>query len=97
MLMVVVLFVCLFCCFTSQVNSYGHGGTVSSPNHTFSLDLQSDSHMLPDTLPAALRGPVLLYCELSSFYECHTCPCKSVLSGHTYIPVDKGSSRQMVA
>ena len=23
------LFVCLFCCFTSQVNSYGHGGTVS--------------------------------------------------------------------
>ena len=31
-----VLFVCLFCCFTSQVNSYGHGATVSSPNHTFS-------------------------------------------------------------
>ena len=30
-------FVCLFCCFTSQVNSYGHCGTVSSPNHTFSL------------------------------------------------------------
>ena len=30
------LFVCLFCCFTSQVNSYGHGVTVSSPNHTFS-------------------------------------------------------------
>ena len=29
------LFVCLFCCFTSQVNSYGHCGTVSSPNHTF--------------------------------------------------------------
>ena len=29
-----VLF-CLFCCFTSQVNSYGHGGTASSPNHTF--------------------------------------------------------------
>ena len=24
------------CCFTSQVNSYGHCGTVSSPNHTFS-------------------------------------------------------------
>ena len=23
------IFVCLFCCFTSQVNSYGHGGTVS--------------------------------------------------------------------
>ena len=30
------LFVCLFCCLTSQVNSYGHGGTVSSPSHTFS-------------------------------------------------------------
>ena len=30
------LFVYLFCCFTSQVNSYGHCGTVSSPNHTFS-------------------------------------------------------------
>ena len=30
------LFVCLFCCFTSQVNSYGHCGTVSSPSHTFS-------------------------------------------------------------
>ena len=24
-----------FCCFTSQVNSYGHCGTVSSPNHFF--------------------------------------------------------------
>ena len=32
-----VLFVCLFCCFTSQVNSYGHGRTVSSPSHTFFL------------------------------------------------------------
>ena len=29
-------YLCLFCCFTSQVNSYGHGGTVSSPNYTFS-------------------------------------------------------------
>ena len=29
------LFVC-FCCFTSHVNSYGHCGTVSSLNHTFS-------------------------------------------------------------
>ena len=29
-------FVCLFRCFTSQVNSYGHCGTVSSSNHTFS-------------------------------------------------------------
>ena len=28
-------FVC-FCCFTSHVNSYGHWGTVSSLNHTFS-------------------------------------------------------------
>ena len=28
---------CLFCCFTSQVNSYGHGGTVISPNYTFFL------------------------------------------------------------
>ena len=27
---------CLFCSFTSQVNSFGHGKTVSSPNHTFS-------------------------------------------------------------
>ena len=26
---------CLFCCFTSQVDSYGHGGTVSSPKHAF--------------------------------------------------------------
>ena len=30
------MFVGFFCCFTPQVNSYGHGGTVSSPNHTFS-------------------------------------------------------------
>ena len=30
------LFVCLFCCFTSQVNSYGHGGTDSSQVYTFS-------------------------------------------------------------
>ena len=29
--------VCLFCCFTSQVNSYGHCRTVSSPNHTYFL------------------------------------------------------------
>ena len=31
-------FFCLFvfCCFTSHVNSYGHCGTVSSLNHTFS-------------------------------------------------------------
>ena len=28
--------VCLFCCFTSQDNSYSHGGMVSSSNHTFS-------------------------------------------------------------
>ena len=26
---------CLFCYFTSQVNSYGYGGMVSSPNYTF--------------------------------------------------------------
>ena len=32
-----VLLVGWFCCFTSQVNSYGHCGTVSSPNHTFFL------------------------------------------------------------
>ena len=31
------LFACLFCCFTSQVNSYGHGRMFSSPNHTFFL------------------------------------------------------------
>ena len=31
-----IMFFCLFCCFTSQVTSYGHCGTVSSPNHTFS-------------------------------------------------------------
>ena len=30
-----VFFFC-FCCFTSHVNSYGHCGTVSSLNHTFS-------------------------------------------------------------
>ena len=30
------VFFVLFCCFTSQVNSYGHCGTVSSPNHTIS-------------------------------------------------------------
>ena len=34
-----VIYVCLFvfCCFTSTVNNYGHGGTVSLPNHTFFL------------------------------------------------------------
>ena len=31
-----IIWVDLFVCFTSQVNSYGHCGTVSSPNHTFS-------------------------------------------------------------
>ena len=36
------LFVCLYCCFTSQVNSsYSHGGKVSSPNHSFSDKISS--------------------------------------------------------
>ena len=35
LLLCLFLFVC-FCCFTSHVNSYGHCGTVSSLNHTFS-------------------------------------------------------------
>ena len=94
-------FVCLFCYFTSQDYSYGHGWTVSSHfflvkleqavnqylndsaegrrmtvkiifhdqsprkygtgpgSNSRSLDLQSDSHLLPDTLPTALRGPVI--------------------------------------
>ena len=26
---------CLYRCFTTQVNNYGHGETVSSPYHTF--------------------------------------------------------------
>ena len=34
---IIILFVCLFCCFTSQVNSYCHGGMVSSPYHTIFL------------------------------------------------------------
>ena len=40
------LLFCLICCFTSQVNSYGHGRAVSSPNYTFSwasLNKQSTS------------------------------------------------------
>ena len=28
---------CLFCCFTSQFNSYGHCGTVSSPTFVITL------------------------------------------------------------
>ena len=38
-LVVKALFVCLFCRFTAMVMalySYGDGGMVSSPNHTFS-------------------------------------------------------------
>ena len=35
-ILVTSCFVCLFCCFTSQVNSYGHCETVSSHHHTFS-------------------------------------------------------------
>ena len=34
-LLIIILF-CSFCSFKSQVNSYGRGGTVSSPKHTFS-------------------------------------------------------------
>ena len=41
---IVCLFVCLFCCFTSQVNSYGHGGSVSSPNHIFLGKLEQAVH-----------------------------------------------------
>ena len=40
-----VIEVCLFCCFTSQVNSYGHGGTVSLPNHTFSWASYGNGHI----------------------------------------------------
>ena len=32
------------------------------------LDLQSDSHLLLDTLPTALRGPVLTLCRPIHFY-----------------------------
>ena len=42
-----LLLACLFVCFTSQVNSYGHGGTVSSPNHTFFLGLNYFVHIHP--------------------------------------------------
>ena len=31
-------------------------------DRTRPLDLQSDSHLLPDTLPTALRGPVVHLC-----------------------------------
>ena len=37
----------LFCCFTSQVKSYGHGGTVSSPNHTFSWASLNKTKLCP--------------------------------------------------
>ena len=32
----ILFFLSFFCCFTSQFKSYGHGGTVSSPSHTYS-------------------------------------------------------------
>ena len=34
---ILYMYFVLFCCFTSQVKSYAHGGDVSSPNHTFFL------------------------------------------------------------
>ena len=33
-----IFVLCLFCCFTYQVNSYGHGETVSSPHHMGKLE-----------------------------------------------------------
>ena len=38
------MFVCLFCCFTSQINSYGHGGTVGARM------LDSIYHMILDSI-----------------------------------------------
>ena len=42
------MFICLFCCFRSQVNSYGHGGTVSSPYHIELATLGSVFRLVTD-------------------------------------------------
>ena len=66
--------VCLFCCFTSQVNSYGHGGVVSSPYHIFTWaslnkQLTSTSCTRGDQ---KVRGKVLLTCI--AFVDCNENP-----------------------
>ena len=42
---------------------YGTGPGSNSPT----LDLQSDSHLLPDRLPTALCGPVTLLCKIEKY------------------------------
>ena len=52
-------FCCLFCCFTSQVNSYGHGGRVSSSNHTFSGQAWTSSWPVLHTFACYWQQPFL--------------------------------------
>ena len=47
----------------------GQAGTGTGSNSR-PLDLQSDSHLLPDTLPTALRGPVTLQLKWYSQVKC---------------------------
>ena len=42
----------------------------SGRDRTRDLDLQPDSHLLPDTLPTALRGPVHSICILCAQKRC---------------------------
>ena len=70
--------ICLFCCFTSQVNSYGHGGTVSSPNHTFSwASLNEQLTSTSCTYFRSLMAFASLICECGLLEQ----PCVHCSSG----------------
>ena len=70
----------MFCCFTSQVNSYGHAGAVSSPNHTLfwaSLN-QYLMHILSPVKPLSHQTAFpLLWHEVVQILERHEIASKS--------------------
>ena len=73
--------VCLFCCFTSQVNSYGHGRTVSSPNHTFSL--VSLNKQLTSTFELATPGSAVRLASVARHdTDCSTWPHRWPFKGY---------------
>ena len=72
----------LFCCFTSQVNSYEHSGTVSLPNHTFLGKLEQAVNQyfvhilsfvtdnIQSTLIRFVEGFAIIVLQMYCYYKC---------------------------
>ena len=80
----------MFCCFTSQVNSYGHGGTVSSPNHTFSW--ASLNKQLTSTYVLSIHTP--LCSHYIGMPTLHIYPIQN--SGNDFFSCSENTNRYVV-